>query len=361
MSDSSKKEKNKKKQSLPANLEEKKNKVQIGNISPSDTSTYESHDVYESVGYDNKFDLEEFKEQFSIKIINITEEQVIFDLIGIDAPVANAFRRILLAEIPIMAIETVFMIDNTGVMQDEVLCHRLGLIPIRADPSRFEEKREADEPADNNTIVFELNVGCRRNASAPDDAPADEKYINGKVFSRDLIWKPQGIQSETFLDDPIRPVHGDILITKMRPGQRLTFEARCVKGIGQTHAKWSPVSTATYRLMPEITLLKTIKNQEADELVNLCPMKVFDIEELGNERKAVVKYPRSCTMCRECIRDVKWQDKVKLARIKKHFIFDIESTGSIPAPKLFIESIQILRHKCVVLDTELAKLNPSFQ
>jgi DNA-directed RNA polymerase I and III subunit RPAC1 len=56
-----------------------------------------------------------------------------------------------------------------------------------------------------------------------------------------------------------------------------------VKGIGKDHAKFSPVATAYYRLMPEITLLKEIRGEKAKQLVELCPMKVFDIEDLGKK------------------------------------------------------------------------------
>ena len=65
------------------------------------------------------------------------ELEMEFDLVGVDASIANAFRRILIAEVPTMAIETVFVFNNTSVIQDEVLAHRLGLIPIKADPERF--------------------------------------------------------------------------------------------------------------------------------------------------------------------------------------------------------------------------------
>ncbi len=61
-------------------------------------------------------------------------------MIGIDASIANAFRRILLAEIPTMAIEKVYINNNTSVIQDEVLAHRLGLIPLKADPTKFKLK-----------------------------------------------------------------------------------------------------------------------------------------------------------------------------------------------------------------------------
>lgn len=62
---------------------------------------------------------------------------MIVELIGIDAPLANAFRRIIIAEVPTVAIEEVFFENNTSIIQDEVLAHRLGLIPINADPRIF--------------------------------------------------------------------------------------------------------------------------------------------------------------------------------------------------------------------------------
>ena len=55
-------------------------------------------------------------------------------MVGIDTPFANAFRRILIADVPTMAVEEVFIYNNTSVMQDEVLAHRLGLLPINVDP-----------------------------------------------------------------------------------------------------------------------------------------------------------------------------------------------------------------------------------
>jgi DNA-directed RNA polymerase I and III subunit RPAC1 len=64
-----------------------------------------------------------------------------FDMIGIDASIANAFRRILISEIPTMAIEKVYIANNTSVIQDEVLAHRLGLIPLKANPHLFKFKQ----------------------------------------------------------------------------------------------------------------------------------------------------------------------------------------------------------------------------
>jgi DNA-directed RNA polymerase alpha subunit len=50
--------------------------------------------------------------------------------------------------------------------------------------------------------------------------------------------------------DGIRPVHDDIVLAKLRPGQRIEFEAHCRRGVGKDHTKYSPVATASYRLLP---------------------------------------------------------------------------------------------------------------
>ena len=62
------------------------------------------------------------------------------------------------------------------------------------------------------------------------------------------------------------------------------MELICEKGNGKTHAKWSPVSTAYYRLVPDIKLKEDIKGENAEELKNLCPTGVFDIEDLGGKK-----------------------------------------------------------------------------
>jgi hypothetical protein len=71
-----------------------------------------------------------------------------------------------------------------------------------------------------------------------------------------------------------------------------------------------------------VVLLKEFEGKHAEELVKVCPKKVFDIEDMGQGRKrATVARPRDCSLCRECIRDgVEWEDQVDLRRVKNHFI-----------------------------------------
>ena len=75
------------------------------------------------------------------------DDHVVFDMSGIDAPIANAFRRILIAEVPTMAIEQIFIRDNSSIIQDEVLSHRIGLVPIRADARLFRQESDAESAA----------------------------------------------------------------------------------------------------------------------------------------------------------------------------------------------------------------------
>ena len=137
------------------------------------------------------------------------------------------------------------------------------------------------------------------------------------VYARDFQWVPQGDQSDKF--ETIRPVNEDILLAKLRPGQSIALEAHCRKGIGRDHAKFSPVCTASYRLLPQITFPQgPIIGQDAIEMKAKCPLNVFDIEDISGILTA--ERPRDCTMCRECIREPQWTDRIQLSRVYDHFI-----------------------------------------
>jgi len=355
---------------LPAHLEKQRTRMFVKNAAPEHTSTVEAASAYAASGLENSFSIERFRRDFRVEIQSLSAEEAVFDLIGIDAALANAFRRILLAEVPTMAIEKVFILNNTSMIQDEVLAHRLGLIPIRADARVFQFRGDPpDDPNEYNVISFRLQVKCTKQRSsgaspgpavvgcapstAGSGASSDAGLLGSRVTSGDLEWIPQGEQEERFRDAPIAPVHDDILIAKMRPGQEIELEAWCEKGIGKTHAKWSPVCTASYRLLPEITLPKPVTGDDATTLKGMCPTNVFDIEDLAGVPTATVARPRNCTMCRECIRHPGWDERVLLTRVKDHFIFSVESTGALPPEALFQESVKVLMQKASDIATLL--------
>ncbi|KAH3873133.1 DNA-directed RNA polymerases I and III subunit RPAC1-like isoform X2 [Dreissena polymorpha] len=307
-------------------------------------------------GYDDSWNQEKFEKNFRVEIKRLTNDELEFDMIGIDAAIANAFRRILLSEVPTMAIEKVHIYNNTSIIQDEVLAHRLGLIPIKADPRLFQYKQNTEaEPTEEDTIQFELKVKCTHNPKHSGTDP-DDLYRDHKVTTKHMKWIPIGNQANIFKEGDIRPVHdGDnsILIAKLRPGQELDLKLFCVKGIGQDHAKFSPVATASYRLLPEITLLKPITGQLAEKLQKCFAPGVIEIDNIDGEKKARVANPRKDTCSREVLRHDDLKDLVKLTRVRDHFIFTVESTGILPPEVLVSQAIQILMTKCREITREL--------
>ncbi|CAG8519835.1 7598_t:CDS:10 [Diversispora eburnea] len=255
-------------------LEQLRTRVKIDRdgISSSDFPFHSSN------AYPEFDSIEIFRKKLKIKVIKKSQFEMEFDLIGIDAAIANALRRVMIAEV-------LYIYDNTSIIQDEVLAHRLGLIPIKVDPDLFYFKHENERPTDMNTIVFKINHECRYNPKVRDDeSDPKQLYIGHNLLSSSLIWDPKGEQAERFTDNPIKPVHDDILIAQMRPGQRMELEAH---------------STATYRLMPEIIIKEEITGDLADKFA-ACFSKV------NNEMVKTVKVvnPRLDTVSREVLQRI---------------------------------------------------------
>lgn len=87
------------------------------------------------------FNFASFKDKLSVSINQLNEESMEFDLVGVDAAVANALRRIIIAEVPTMAFHKVLLYQNTSVLPDELLVHRLGLLPVKIEPDLFSERK----------------------------------------------------------------------------------------------------------------------------------------------------------------------------------------------------------------------------
>lgn len=297
-----------------------------------------------------------------------------FSVIHIDASLANAFRRILMAELPTLAIDKIYMHNNTSIIADEILAHRLSLIPLQGSPEGLkwlhaftkpdpETGEGGDDVYDYNTIVLKLNVECTRNEEGIARGETDPriKYNNAHIYARDLRFEAVGQQSQYFKDDGIiKAVNPDILIAKLRPGQKIEFDAHCHVGFGQTHAKFSPVAPASYRTLPTITIKRPILGADARKFQDCFPAGVIGLEKVsaaeaaqagsgyeGHEGKdkAVVKDAFRDTVSRECLRHDEFKDKVKLGRVQDHFIYSVESTGQTRSDELFLDSVKKLKVK----------------
>ena len=316
-----------------------------------------------------------------MKIHHHEQFDLSFSLIGVDASIANAIRRILIAEVKTLAIETVYVSDNTSVIQDEVLAHRLGLIPFKGGKrglldflKDYKKPGPEEEPSANtfdfNTVCLSLDVECTHNEDAhPNEQDPLKLYHNAHVYARDIVFEPTGQQGEYFSgEDAVAPVHPDILIAKLRPGQRIALHMYMHKGIGADHAKFSPVATATYRLLPTITITRPIIGADAAKFARCFPEGVIGLETItkkeasvpgsgyeghSGEKKAVVVDPMQDTVSRECLRHPEFEGKVKLGRQRDHFIFSIESTGQWDSDDLLIEALKILRQKCETLESQV--------
>lgn len=345
---------------LPAHLQEIRDKVFVHSTHLDHTNAAEDPDAFRAVDFDNSFTLEDFKKKFKITVIEKSDEKMVFDMVGVGAPIANALRRILISDVPTMAIEKVILFQNTSLIQDEVLAHRLGLIPINADPHKFKYVSECNgEATEDNTTVFTLEVACARNPKAAPSAPPAQAYINGVVYSNALKWVPQGAQAEKFAAEPIAPVHDDIILAKLRPGQSIEAELHVVKGIGRDHAKWSPAATVFYRQLPDVSFTEPFYGAEAQALKALCPMNVFDIEDLGNGPQAVAARPRDCTVCRECVREPEREKRIKLRRVREHYIFSIESAGQITPETMFRDALIEFKKKLGIIYADLLAAEPA--
>ncbi|KAK7103479.1 DNA-directed RNA polymerases I and III subunit RPAC1-like [Littorina saxatilis] len=319
-------------------------------------------------GYDDDWSKEKFERNFKIQIIHITNEvkrhtgigmdldyidEMEFDMIGIDAAIANAIRRILIAEVPSMAIEKVHIYNNTSIIQDEVLAHRLGLVPIKADPRLFEYAQPGaeDEGTEEDTLEFRLKVKCTKNPAARDSTDPDQMYRDHKITTKYFEWLPKGNQEHL---GNIGPVRDNILLAKMRPGQELDLRLFCVKGVGKDHTKFSPVATASYRLLPSIELLRPVEGADADKLQRCFSPGVIGLTTgKKGKKKAFVADARRDTISREVFRHEELKDAVKLERMRDHFIFSVESVGALRPEVLVVEAIKVLQAKCHTLLQEL--------
>ncbi|VDK56094.1 unnamed protein product, partial [Cylicostephanus goldi] len=193
-------------------------------------------------------------------------------------------------------------------------------------------------------------VTCTRNRNAPSTATEPQQlYHQSSVYSRSFKWIPCGDQEEQFKGDPPRIVFDDILVAKLRPGQQIEANCHAVKGIGRDHAKFSPVATASYRLLPTIRLLGEIRGEAAERLKESFSEGVIELVERDGEKVAVVADARRDTCSRNVFRHDDLAPLVQLGRKKTHFIFSVESTGALRSAELVVEACKVMEEKCSAL------------
>ena len=183
----------------------------------------------------------------SIQVINTDSKKISIKLKGVSLEYANALRRICLNGVPVFAIDTVDIIENTSIIADEDLAHRLGMIPLKTELSRF------DEP--DSRVMFTLDSGDTKSART--------------ITSADLLT----------MDEVVKPISDKIPIAYLAPGQRIKFEAYAKLGRGTEHAKWNSanisVLTNTKNDGERVLTVETTGALEPKEII------LTGIDELG--------------------------------------------------------------------------------
>ena len=80
----------------------------------------------------------------SVEVIEKSDERIVVRFNNIPRQYVNSLRRLAISEVPTLAIDDVVILENSSVMHDEAVAHRLGLIPLRTDPGRFVMPHECD-------------------------------------------------------------------------------------------------------------------------------------------------------------------------------------------------------------------------
>jgi len=161
----------------------------------------------------------------SLEVINQNENKISIRLKGIPLQYANALRRICLNGVPIFAIDEVEILENTSIMPDEALAHRLGLIPLKTD-SKDVVISDEEINESNSRVILTLDSGEINDAENGDTTRT--------VFSNELKGE----------DDGVKPISENIPIVTLAPGQKIKFQAYARLGRGTEHAKWNSANTS---------------------------------------------------------------------------------------------------------------------
>jgi len=188
---------------------------------------------------------------FSLDIIEKTDQKIIVKFKNVPRQYVNSIRRISISEVPTCAIDDVVILENSSVMHDEAIAHRLGLIPLRTELDKFILPSECDC---NNTL------GC-------------SKCRVVLVLNAESMDKTRVVTSGELISDSeyVKPVSNVIPIIVLAPGQKLKFEAYARLGIGKDHAKWQPTSVAVVKdgenSDESILILETTGALSAEEIL----------------------------------------------------------------------------------------------
>jgi DNA-directed RNA polymerase subunit D len=254
-----------------------------------------------------------------------------FVLDDVQLELANAFRRIILSEVPCMAIDEVIFLENDTPLFDEIIAHRLGLIPLTTDIKNY-NLPENCSCGGVGCSLCQVELTC-----------SVKTELDGTVVtSKDLV----------STDPMVKPVTDHIVIAKLQKNSSLEFEAYARLGIGKDHAKWQSVSTVGFGYYPDLKIDSKLCASCSDPCVasRRCPEILIDFT--TGKAELIKDYWHKCTLCKACEKTCPKQ-AVKVGSIPNKYIFVVEGTGALPIKTILEKACEIMVEKCEEFQSNL--------
>lgn len=276
----------------------------------------------------------------NIEFIDVEDYKIKMIISKSDPAMVNALRRTLIADIPKLAIDDVEFhlgsisdesdkeYESITPIFDEIIAHRLGMLPIPTDLEKFNFRDECTckgEGCPSCMVMYVLN-----------------KKGPCVVYSGDL--EPLG-------DDPSLAIKDDLIpIVKLAKGQAPLIYATAVLGTGRQHAKWQVAHAVGYNYYVSIRINER-KCKKCKKCVKMCPRDVIVFE----KDKVVAKTIHDCILCKTCVEvcdagaiNLKWDDK--------KFVFQFETDKSMTALTALKYAFKILSNKLYELREKVGGL-----
>ncbi len=251
--------------------------------------------------------------KMDIDILELSERKARFILSGVSVSFANALRRTILAEVPVMAIDEVNIYDNTSVLFDEQLSLRMGLIPLKADTKNFSLPEECR--CEGNGCPT-----CQVSMTLSAEGPK-------VVYSGDIVSSDPGVC----------PTDATIPILELKDKHKIVLEAIARLGTYRKHAKWQAGIVSGYKNVPVLNF------NECDlcgECVRVCPRDILKIE--GEKVKITDKDIIECSLCKLCVEACD-MDAITVGYDPQSFIMMFETSGAIKAAELAVEAMNSIK------------------
>jgi DNA-directed RNA polymerase II subunit RPB3 len=324
----------------------------------------------------------EASKPFDIQIISQEEKRLRFSLSGTTPAFANSLRRAMMAEVPTLTIEYVEIEENSSVLFDEFLAHRLGLMPLDSRSAdefmHFKECGCAEGSCNFCTVEFELNVTCTTD-SIRKVTSHDLKLKENSFLKRPEMCPPLPVPLyDPSLDEEENAVNG-IFLVALKKNQSLKLRCQAKKGIGRVHAKFQPTCTATFAYVNEYTINPEVERmltrEQKEQICAASPRPHLEIDVDGTlvnmeDRIGSMGIPISCVFCDEAIvkatemqaREKElgnlWPNPLLTHRqLMDRFVFDVETSGSIPPEQVVQRALKILMEKFKKLKADFESLD----